>query len=189
MTSGPAGPGTVPFDNLGEYSSSYYSLMSTNPIVGQVPVATGVSEAISFSAQFSGDGPATIDGVTIPGTVSGYVGFESVGYLLPPATDKYTLQIDHVDDIMFFWYGDIALSGWNTRNGLFAYYTPTYNFLTFNAVAGVPLPFRLLYINAETASGFNIKLTRLGDTITNLIGTSALVGSCSGAINLPVLPF
>ncbi len=85
--------------------------------------------------------------------------------LLPQVTGTYTFSLDKADDIGLAWLGPNAVSGFTVANSLLSGYAYSsdrpypLNTTTVDAVAGVPVPFRLMWANAELQGAFEFTVT------------------------------
>ncbi|KAI0840888.1 GLEYA domain-containing protein [Hypoxylon sp. FL0890] len=101
------------------------------------------------------------------------------GYLFAPQTGAYTISATGVDDAVFVWYGETAVSGWSRANDALLVTTDSPNQsgsipVTLNA--GDYLPFRIMYAQAQGGAEFQLSITAPdGTVISNTAGTPYLL--------------
>lgn len=124
---------------------------------------------------------------------SAYFTLNHVGYIFAQVTGTYTFTLSNVDDIVFLWHGDKAISGWTRDN---ADVTAIYSVLptsagTVDLVQGQYLPFRIVFGNAQGAIKFTVQLAAPDGTVildSNTQDSKFLVQySCDG-VAAPVFP-
>lgn len=124
---------------------------------------------------------------------SEYFSLNHVGYIFAQVTGTYTFTLSNVDDIVFLWHGDKAISGWTRGN---ADVTAIYSVLptssgTVDLVQGQYLPFRIVFGNAQGAIKFTVQLAAPDGTVildSNTQDSKFLVQySCDG-VAAPVFP-
>lgn len=104
-----------------------------------------------------------------------YVALNHRGYIYAAVSGDYTFTPPSVDDIIFFWGGPKAFSGWTESNAdATDYYCGPEATFTVPLLSGQYYPFRIVYANAQTNSLENITIT--GPDGTVILG-SATTGS------------
>ena len=120
------------------------------------------------------------------------------GYIVPEVSGTYILQVSNVDDIVLFWYGDNAYSGWTRDNAnvdvAYNDVTATFGKVQFNfqLTAGEYTPIRLMYANGGYGGSFRIQL--LDPSSTVIFGPevedneNVVQYGCSPADDAPAFP-
>ncbi|KAJ5548525.1 hypothetical protein N7513_005759 [Penicillium frequentans] len=123
-----------------------------------------------------------------------YVALNHRGYIYAAVSGDYTFTSPSVDDIIFFWGGPKAFSGWTESNAdATDYYCGPEATFTVPLLSGQYYPFRIVYANAQTNSLENITITSPDGTV--ILG-SATAGSpyivqysCDGILAPPFPAF
>jgi hypothetical protein len=163
-------------------SEAYYNYYDPTVIKTVTPRYTSTTSYIYLHA------PGT-SAISIYGSSetfeSTYFALNHRGYIYSELAGVYTFQSTAVDDILFFWGGPDAYSGWNKSNTE-AYDVGGYvGAPTFSVTlsAGIYYPIRIVYANAPTRSNENIPSLRLMEASSLAPIVCLLHGWC----NIPVM--
>ncbi|KAK7755791.1 hypothetical protein SLS62_002076 [Diatrype stigma] len=86
------------------------------------------------------------------------------GYIFAKLTGTYTITVEAVDDSVFIWWGPFAYSGWERENAnLFVSYDTDANqqgagSATFNMVEGEYMAMRIMYVQGQGQTVFNMNI-------------------------------
>ncbi|KAJ5807814.1 hypothetical protein N7474_009083 [Penicillium riverlandense] len=95
-----------------------------------------------------------------------YIALNHRGYIYAEVSGDYTFTSPGVDDIIFFWSGPKAVSGWTESNAdATNYYCGPGASFNMPLLSGQYYPFRIVYANAETNSFENITITAPDGTV------------------------
>jgi hypothetical protein len=120
------------------------------------------------------------------------------GYLFAASTGTYTFTFTKVDENLFMWYGDAALSGWTKANAASIVYYSSSGYgtgtVTINAYAGQYIPIRIVWSNASTNGAFLISVSRPDGTVIFTsggtgLGSGQLVRYSCDATTAPAFPY
>ncbi|KAJ5921025.1 hypothetical protein N7466_009351 [Penicillium verhagenii] len=100
-----------------------------------------------------------------------YIALNHRGYIYAEVSGNYVFNSPSVDDIIFFWGGPKAFSGWDESNAdATDYYCGPAATFTAPLLSGQYYPFRIVYANAQTNSLENITITAPDGTV--ILGSS-----------------
>lgn len=124
---------------------------------------------------------------------STYIALDHRGYIYAEQSGNYTFSSTYVDDMLLFWAGPIAYSGWNGDNYDAWQYFPVTASATYTMelLSGQYFPIRLLYVNAETNSDLSITITAPDGTeiiSSNSTGSPYIVQSSCDTTSAPPYP-
>jgi hypothetical protein len=123
-----------------------------------------------------------------------YTALNHRGYIYAEVTGDYTYTSPEADDILFFWGGPKAVSGWNESNAdATDYYCGPGTTFTASLLSGQYYPFRIVYANAEAVALENITITAPDGTVilgATSVGSPYIVQySCDGTSAPPFPAF
>ncbi|XP_044717753.1 GLEYA domain-containing protein [Hirsutella rhossiliensis] len=84
---------------------------------------------------------------------------QHIAYFHPSKKGTYTFNVLEADDAAYIWFGKFAKDGFNSHNADITkfYGQPQRTPLTYQVEkAGAYIPFRLLYVNAQTCAAFSM---------------------------------
>lgn len=95
-----------------------------------------------------------------------YIALNHRGYIYAEISGDYTFTSSEADDLLFFWSGPKAFSGWTESNAdATDYYCGPGATFTVSLLAGQYYPFRIVYVNAESNAYENITITAPDGTV------------------------
>lgn len=179
------GPGQIPFNP----ADGFYT--EVNPKAEEIktwaPQATGVTNSIGGirSADWP-DGvlPPVVYNYTGPeGMDSQYIAVDHRGYLFTHQAGTYTLTFINANEVAFAWLGSFVASqvwNWDTFS-----VSQTYD-------AGLYIPIRFLYFNAQGGASFFLRITAPDGTVILDQGSVAndyIIQSCDRGPAVPYAPW
>lgn len=147
----------------------------------------------------SGTGAFPIQIYGSPGTfTSDYFALNHRGYIHALQGGQYTFTSDHSDEIVLYWIGPKAYSGWTRANADLedAVFSPTSGQLisfTMELQEGQYYPLRIIFANAQTGSNEAMSVTAPDGTV--ILGPNSVPNpyivqySCNGAEAPAYQPF
>jgi hypothetical protein len=173
-------------------SEAYYNYYDPTVIKTVTPRYTSTTSYIYLHA------PGT-SAISIYGSSetfeSTYFALNHRGYIYSELAGVYTFQSTAVDDILFFWGGPDAYSGWNKSNAEAFDVGGYVGAPTFSVAlsAGIYYPIRIVYANAPTKSNENISITAPDGSVilgaNSVPSTWVVQYSCDGISGPPFEPF
>lgn len=101
------------------------------------------------------------------------------GYIHVDLTGTYTFTISDIDDVVYIWYGDLAISGWTKANSWSSSInSPNQNPLQITLAQGSITLIRIMFGQAQGPAQFKI-------SVTNPAGSVFLDGSSSYLLQYP----
>lgn len=152
---------------------------------GRIPQIVGVTQT-TFS--FTYDPPQLFyDSVVPPGSSNCFV-IDHRGYLVASKDSQYTFNLaNDLDDLIYVWVGDTALSGFDVSNTVIRQsYSTHYNSqLSYTLTAGSDdisyIPVRLFYSNVNGPGEFQV-------SVTGSSGSTPEFSTCSRDPDAPFWP-
>ncbi|KAJ5601079.1 hypothetical protein N7510_010613 [Penicillium lagena] len=123
-----------------------------------------------------------------------YMALNHRGYIYAEVSGEYTFASPETDDILFFWGGSKAVSGWTEANAdATNYYCGPGVSFTVSLLSGQYYPFRIVYANAEANAYESITITAPGGTVilgpTSAASPYIVQYSCDGTSAPPFPAF
>ncbi|KAH7309042.1 GLEYA domain-containing protein [Stachybotrys elegans] len=157
-------PGQIPNLEGGEAAENwrrrYFSVQEV--LRDQAPGTTGSSRTIGIGTQCSGT--RSLYDMEMTGDAT-YMVLQHIGYFRPALSGTYTFAFSGVDDAVFLWLGNNAVSGFSNGEAGNAnldinFYDPGRSgSFSGDFVAGTYWPYRILYVNAQGCGAFDFTLT------------------------------
>ncbi|KAL6715851.1 hypothetical protein ACLMJK_006812 [Lecanora helva] len=172
-------------DNYPSFDPTVFKTAS--PIYG-----TGNVSTLEF---YQDDGPTstvygkTIDRNNAQGALCYAVNLR--GYFVPPTTGEYTITLN-ADDIVMFWVGATAYSGWTRPNANLesVIFVSNNAQLKFTLEQGVKTPFRIVFGNCPSNGILQVRLIGPGgealiDSSGTVDATAVITDGCAGDASAP----